>query len=165
MEWPSSPTSSQASNLVTNGSFEQTTNGGGQLGYNTDLTGWSVPTPCCTYTFVFASGTADTTGENGQYGNLQLWGPNNGSANGLPATSPDGGNFVAADGAYETLPLSQTINGLTAGDKYNVTFYWAGARSSILTTAPPPSNSRSAWAAKRRARRSSTTRATALRDG
>jgi hypothetical protein len=111
-------------NLVTNGSFSSTTNGAGQLGYNTALTGWSTTG----YNFLFPSGSADSTGVPGQYGNLQLWGPGNGSANGLPASSPDGGNYVGMDGAFDAGPLSQTISGLTVGDSYAVSFYWAGAQ-------------------------------------
>jgi hypothetical protein len=114
----------QAGNLVVNGGFESTTSGPGQLGYNTNATGWTTTG----YNFLFASGTADTTGTNGVYGNLQLWGPNNGSANGLPASSPDGGNYVAADGAFQIAPIQQTINGLTPSDSYTVSFYWAGAQ-------------------------------------
>lgn len=120
-----------AVDLVTNGSFTSTTNGPGQLGYNTDATGWTVAPGG--YTFLFASGTADTTGASGQYGHLTLWGPNNGSANGLPASSPDGGNYVAEDGAFQIQPIQQTINGLTAGDKYNVSFYWGGAQQNGFT--------------------------------
>ena len=71
--------------LVTNGDFEEITNGGGQLGFNTNATDWTSATT--SYNFSFTPGSADTTGVTGQYGNLQLWGPNNGSANGLPATS------------------------------------------------------------------------------
>jgi hypothetical protein len=117
--------------LVTNGSFESTTNGAGQLGYNTNATGWTNQNGG--YNFVFAPGTADTTGVTSQFGNLQLWGPGNGSANGLPATSPDGGNFVAADGAFNVGAITQTINGLTAGDSYSLSFYWAGAQQSGFT--------------------------------
>jgi hypothetical protein len=116
-------------NLVSNGSFEETTNGGGQLGYNTDATGWSTNG----YNFLFTPGSADTTGVPGQFGNLQLWGPNNGSANGLPVTSPDGGNFVAGDGAYDSGPISQTLTGLTIGSTYQVGFWWAGAQQSGFT--------------------------------
>ena len=112
--------------LVTNGGFETTTLGPGQFDYNTHATGWT--SAGNSYNFIFAAGTADTTGSNGQYGNLQLWGPNNGSANGLTASSPDGGNFVAADGAFQVGAITQTINGLTAGDQYTVGFYWAGAQ-------------------------------------
>ncbi len=115
---------SARANLVTNGGFESTTNGAGQLGYNTNATGWTTSG----YNFLFTPGSADTTGADGQYGSLQIWGPGNGSNNGLPATSPDGGNYVAADGAFQVGAISQTINGLVAGDSYNVSFYWAGAQ-------------------------------------
>jgi hypothetical protein len=116
----------QAGNLVTNGSFESTTNGVGELGYSTNATGWATTG----YNFLFTPGSADTTGVPGQFGNLSLWGPNNGSANGLPATSPDGGNYVGADGAYDAGPITQTISGLTVGDTYQVGFWWAGAQQS-----------------------------------
>jgi hypothetical protein len=117
-----------ANSLVTNGSFEVVTNGACELGSCTVATGWS----SSGYNFVYAPGTADTTGSyTPQFnGNLTLWGPGNGSANGLPATSPDGGNFVAADGAFEVGAITQTVNGLTAGDTYAVSFYWAGAQQS-----------------------------------
>ena len=120
----------QADPLVTNGSFESTTNGSGQMGYNTNATGWTTTG----YNFIFAAGTADTTGANGQYGNLTLWGPGTGSANGLPASSPDGGNFIGADGDFDTSAITQTINGLTAGDQYSVGFWWAGAQQSGFYT-------------------------------
>jgi len=118
-----SASAAQAANLVTNGDFESTTSGPGQLGYNTDLTGWTSNG----YNFVFGATGADSAGVTSQYGNLQLWGPNNGAANGL-TSSPAGGNFVAADGAFEVAPLQQTINGLQIGKQYNVSFYWAGAQ-------------------------------------
>jgi hypothetical protein len=112
----------QATNLVTNGSFEL--NGGnGQIDINTSATGWTVPSGG--YTFIFGPGTGDTTGANGQYGNLSLWGPNNGSANGFPATSPDGGYFIGMDSDFQSQPLQQTISGLTVGQDYQVGFWWA----------------------------------------
>jgi len=120
----------QAANLVTNGGFESTTNGNGQLGFNTDATGWSISGG---YTFLFGAGTADTSGAVGQYGGLSLWGPNSGSANGLPAASPDGGNFIANDGAFQQAPISQLINGLTIGANYVVSFYWAAAQQTGFT--------------------------------
>jgi hypothetical protein len=110
--------------LITNGSFSSTSNGGGELGFNTAVTGWS----STGYNFLFTSGSASTTGVTGQFGNVQLWGPGNGSMNGMPASSPDGGNYVGMDGAYDAGPLSQTIGGLTVGDTYAVSFYWAGAQ-------------------------------------
>jgi hypothetical protein len=110
--------------VVTNGGFES--NGGnGQLGYNTSATGWSISGG---YSFLFAPGTADTTGASGQYGALSLWGPGNGSANGLPATSPAGGYFLAQDSDFQQAAISQTINGLTAGQQYQLGFYSAGAQ-------------------------------------
>ena len=111
-------------NLVTNGGFELTTNGNGQLGYNTNAIGWT----STGYTFIFAPGTADTTGAPGSIGTDYLWGPGNGSPNGL-TISPNGGNFVAADGGYDPGPISQTINGLTLGEPCTVGFWWAGAQS------------------------------------
>lgn len=115
-----------AANLVTNGDFESTTAGNGQLGFNTNATGWTTNG----YNFLFAPGTADTTGATGSAGTVSLWGPNNGSNNGLPATSPSGGNFVGADGAFEVGAITQTISGLTVGEKYALSFWWAGAQQS-----------------------------------
>ena len=135
--------SAQASNLVVNGDFETTTNGpnyqfeSSHSGHPyTTATGWtSTNAGHNAYNFIFASGAADTTGATGAFGNLQLWGPGNGSNNGLPASSPTGGNYVAADGAYRNGAISQTINGLTTGDSYTVSFWWAGAQQSGFTGA------------------------------
>jgi hypothetical protein len=113
----------QAAGLI-NGGFGTTTNGPGQLGYNTEAAGWTTTG----YNFLFTPGSADTTGATGAYGNLQLWGPNNGSANGLTPTSPDGGDFIALDGDYETEPLTQTLTGLTVGKHYTVDFDYGFAQ-------------------------------------
>lgn len=115
--------SAQADNLVVNGDFEQSTNGAGQFDFNTQLTGWS----SSGYNFLFASGTADTTGSNGSYGGLSMWGSNNGG-NDVLTDSPTGGNFIAADGAFQVAPITQTINGLNVGQQYDVSFYWAAAQ-------------------------------------
>jgi len=123
--------SAQAGSLVLNGDFENVTNGSGGMGefgsstYST-VANWTSHA----YNFVFAAGTADTTGSNGINGNLKLWGPNDGSANGLPAASPTGGNFVAADAFFDVGAITQTINGLVPGDVYLLSFYWAGAQQS-----------------------------------
>ena len=112
---------------VVNDSFEQTTtNTSSQFGSNypaQQVTGWTSQG----YNFDFLPGTADTTGATGQYGNLQLWGPGNGSMNGL-TSSPAGGNFIAMDGAYEQGPLSQMLYGLTPGATTTVSFWFAGAQ-------------------------------------
>jgi hypothetical protein len=126
----------QASLSFSNGSFETTTNGTGQLTFNTSVTGWTSVSDGAGhdgYNFLFASGTADSTGAIGADGALTLWGPNDGSANGLPASSPDGGNYIAADGAYEVGAISQQVTGLIVNDSYTLSFYWAGAQQSGFT--------------------------------
>jgi hypothetical protein len=116
---------------VLNGSFSLTTNGSGQLTFNTVATNWindNYDAGTDGYNFLFASGIADTTGATGVDGNVKLWGPNDGSANGLPTSSPDGGNYLAADGVYEQAAITQQIVDLTVGDQYTVGFWWAGAQ-------------------------------------
>lgn len=140
------PAAATPTNFVVNGGFEQTTIASGAPLYGsyqmntTNVVGWSSGTVAGNYTdgynFLYASSptsssgtTADTTGaftpEYNQY--LQLWGPNDGSTNGL-TTSPNGGNFVGADGAYQTGAITQTITGLAVGSTYVLTFNWAGAQ-------------------------------------
>lgn len=93
---------------------------GGQVVPNWTTTG---------YNFVFQAGTADTTGASNEYGQqLKLHGPGNGSANGLTAASPVGGNFIAADGPFNPGPIQQTIKNLSPGSVANISFYWAGAQ-------------------------------------
>ena len=121
----------QAANLVVNGGFEATTNGKGQLGFNTNATGW---TNVNGYTFLYTPGTADTSGALGQYGQVSLWGPGNGSVNGL-TVSPTGGNFIASDSAFQTTPIQQTIAGLVAGQKYDLGFDWGAAQQFGFTGA------------------------------
>lgn len=130
-----------APNLVQNGDFEQTTlTSSGQMTAS-NVTGWTTSS----YTMLFlpqatvisngvtsanpSGTTADTTGATvSGGGNLKLWGPNDGSTNGL-TESPTGGNFIAADGDPSfNGPISQTVNGLTVGDSYNLTFAWAAAQ-------------------------------------
>ncbi|MBV8646344.1 hypothetical protein [Paludibacterium sp.] len=122
----------EATNLVTNGDFS-TNGGGGQVGFNTTLNGWTLANSQ-SYTFLFGSGTQATSGVTGQYGSLSLWGPGNGSQNGL-TSSPAGGYFIAQDGAFQQAAMQQTINGLVAGQNYAVSFYWAGAQQSGFTGA------------------------------
>ena len=116
---------------VVNGGFEQTlTNQSAEFGnrYSSQqVTGWTTSG----YNFVFLPGTADTTGAAGEYGNVQLWGPGNGSANGLKS-SPAGGNYLAMDGAFDQSPVSQTLSGLTVGAATTVSFYFAGCAAGWL---------------------------------
>ncbi len=116
-----------AQNFVLNGDFESTTSGSNkQLGYNTNATNWTTGG----YNFLFAPGIADTTGATGESGAVKLWGSNNGGTTVLPSTSPSGGNYVAADGAYKVGAISQTLSGLTVGASYDLSFYWAAAQQS-----------------------------------
>lgn len=119
--------------FVVNGGFEQTTNGVGELAYNTNAVGWtSMATTNGSgdlgYNFIFNPATASTTGVQNQYNQtMTLWGPGNGANNGLSA-SPTGGNFLAADGAYNEGAITQTISGLIVGQTYSLSFNWAGAQ-------------------------------------
>jgi hypothetical protein len=115
-------------NLVVNGDFEQTTNGAKEFNSDTTAVGWT----STGYNFLFAPGTADGAGSyTSQFNSyLKLWGPGTGANNGLTSTSPTGGNFAAADGAYEVAPIQQTINNLIIGQRYDVGFYWAAAQQS-----------------------------------
>jgi hypothetical protein len=124
--------------FVVNGGFEQTTNGVGELVYNTNAVGWT-SSPASNgdygYNFVFNPATASTTGVRNQYGeDMTLWGPGNGVANGLSA-SPTGGNFLAADGAYNNGQISQALTGLIVGQTYSLSFNFAGAQQSGYTGA------------------------------
>ncbi len=93
-------------NLVTNGSFETTTlTGKGTFAGN--VAGWGGGSRL---TYLDYPGTAD----NGSY--LSVYGP-------FPRVSPDGGKFVEADGDPNySSAITQTINGLTIGTRYNVSF-------------------------------------------
>jgi hypothetical protein len=147
-------------NLVTDGNFTGVTYSGtlpmttlfGQFGTGSGSTltvsGWTTTG----YNFVYAPNTVDegtTAGANagapneapGQYntgngyGSTYLWGSHNSGSVTLPATDPAGGNFIAADGAYEVGAISQTITGLTVGDVYVLQFYWAAGQQQGYTTA------------------------------
>jgi hypothetical protein len=129
---------------VTNGSFETYSGGYGatdnqlgavsQLGSGTDYTqvsGWTLGQS--TYGFLMNANSLTNGSYSPQFHNeFYLWGPSanaGGVANGL-TTSPDGGNFLALDGAsdYHGAGISQQITGLTVGNLYSVTFDWAAAQ-------------------------------------
>jgi PEP-CTERM motif len=123
--------------VLVNGDFSQL----GIAGYsgNIDstsgqtLTGWTTTND---WTFVYTSGSGDTTGAQGYGAQIYLWGPNTGSNNGLPASSPVGGNYLALDADPEiATPLTQTVTGLTPGETTDVSFYFAGAQMTERTGA------------------------------
>lgn len=123
-------------NLVINGDFELTTNGTDkQLGantqwreYKTDAEDWDSNG----YNFLYSPGSADTEGAANQYNGfddkLKLWSDKNGGVNAMPDTSPTGGNFLALDGGHLVDPVVQLISGLTMGEDYDVSFWWAAAQ-------------------------------------
>jgi len=112
-------------NSFTNGGFDTAVGTSGEFNFVT-VPGWT----STGYNFIFAAGSADTTGSyTPDYtAYLTLWGPNNGSANGLTASSPSGGNFVGADGAFRQAPVQQVITGLTIGKTYSVGFDYGFAQ-------------------------------------
>lgn len=134
-----------AQNLVVNGSFENI----GIPGYSAQIGALPVaPSPLQTvgnwttsgYNFLFLPGAGTVGGAKTGYNNqLTFWGSavqNGGiSAFDLPASSPDGGNFLALDGGFapNTLPVSQTLTGLVSGQKYLLSFYWAAAQQKGYT--------------------------------
>ncbi len=133
-------TGASAANLVQNGGFELTTNGvGGTTRGLTRPVGWTVPVNGLD--FIYAPGTADTTGtpyiSSTGPARFFLWGSRNGGVNVLPATSPAGGNFFAFDGDPRfRAPISQTLHGLTVGQQYSLSFYWAAAQQKGNFTQP-----------------------------
>jgi hypothetical protein len=127
-----------ATNLVQNGGFELTTNGPNYFtGYGlSELLDWSynaAPAPnAAVYTYAGANGAGACRPD----GCFPLYGPGNGFANGF-SPSPAGGNFLASDAeaAYQGA-FSQTINGLTPGATYRLSFVWAGNEYLDSTSLP-----------------------------
>ena len=126
-------TPAEAGPQITNGDFSVTTlaSPGGYLCSNgmgntcsSNVSGW---TSTCAPGFACGGhGTPSSllfANTNGS-----AWNGNIGLA-GTIANSPDGGNFVALDGAatYRSAIL-QTVNNLTVGDTYYVTFFQAAAQ-------------------------------------
>ena len=140
----------QLTNLVTNGGFEQTTNGPATIGIwgTSEAVGWTATGPGLMS--LLAPGTADTTGSAptnfGQ--TFSLWGSHNGGLNVIPDSSPNGGNFLVTDTTYgfnnqDVTPLlSQTINGLKVGNQYTLSFNYAAGQWYGYTS---PVNLTNAW--------------------
>src|SRR6476646_9512647 len=121
-----------AANLVTNGGFESTSSAyqNFQIGFAGSVNGWSQangPTSVLAYNLLFNSATATTVDAVSQYpGEQQRVASEN-----YAGASSNGGNFIALDGdtGYNGY-LYQTINGLTVGQTYKLTFSWAGTQLS-----------------------------------
>lgn len=118
-----------ATNLVANGSFEADQIEGRRMGA-LGITGWEVAHPDYPDTkrwllSLNAPGTADdpTAPFEGAHPGYFTVYP------GFPYESPDGGNYIQADGdPFYAEPIFQTINGLTIGQEYALTFYQAAAQ-------------------------------------
>jgi hypothetical protein len=102
-------------NLVTNGGFEFYTGSAPKDYFSNVLpTDWGGGL----FDTIDAPGTADDISAPG----LPVYGP-------FPATSPAGGNFVQSDSTPTlSLPITQTISGLTVGQSYNISFYQAAGQ-------------------------------------
>ena len=121
-------------NLILNGDFSQTTAGGAVIaqeldtasGTSTYLANWA----STGYNFVFLPGTDAAGGAIQGSGKLNLWTSSNGGiSNSWNGQGPTPSlNFIAADPAYNTGPLQQTVNGLITGRKYALNFQWAAAQ-------------------------------------
>lgn len=123
-------------NLVTNGGFESTTlSSSGQI-TTSNVTGWSSPYDPVYYNFVYFPGQATTAGVGAVdtdccNPHVWLYGPGNSAT--FPV-SPNGGNFLAADADTQyNGAVTQTINGLTPGGTYDLSFYWGGAQYTTRT--------------------------------
>ncbi|HUP04855.1 MAG TPA: hypothetical protein VMU19_12755 [Bryobacteraceae bacterium] len=121
--------------LIANGSFENYTGSVANAGDNAiDLAGAGL------LNWSDASGVAEALVFPSWYGNylFNIPGPIGpvGLAGPLPATSPDGGNFIISDSDYLTSAIFQTINGLTPGASYQLSFYQALAQDSQPVTQP-----------------------------
>jgi hypothetical protein len=119
-----------ATELVVNGGFETWGLGANSDEFSTQygpgdgqLQGWTTSG----LAFVFVPGDPDAIG---RFGSFSLWGPSNGVNNGL-TTSSQGGNYIGSDADRNYgAPITQTLNGLVIGQKYNVSFEWAAAQQS-----------------------------------
>jgi len=134
-----------AANLVLNSDFEQ--NGGvGVLGNgvnggtngNTTLANWTIgPTIVNSITnpgdspFVFVmNGNASTTGAPSLNGTIYLRGS-------VPA-SPNGGDFIGADGGYAPARIMQTIAALAPNTTYTLSFDWGASQLSACDNIGTP---------------------------
>ena len=114
-------------NLVVNGGFEDAPLGTEQQYVGTQLPGWTISSSIYKYSDVYdshAATTYTTSYDGGGYGS-----DDRRLAASFAGVSPSGGNFFGVDGDPQYgSPLSQTINGLTVGKQYVLTFDWAASQ-------------------------------------
>ena len=140
-----------AANLVVNGSFESisTTSPTGNFQFSGSynggtVTGWSAAaTAGHTNPFILlfqsknaAPGSAQSPSNSANYATNQYNDSGNYLAASYTGASPDGGNFVVLDGDTSINGyLTQTVGGLTVGQSYQLTFYWAASQLANRTGA------------------------------
>ncbi len=152
-----------AINLVTNGTFENSTTNAGSPGSGgighidkiVTLPGWLKTclnqcgngpiTEANSHGYAFVVDDTAATRPGGGFGaiynntsfeQLYFWGPNNStstSPNGFTG-SPSGGKFVAIDGDFGRAKLSQTVTGLDTSKTYTLSFEYAGAQQGLNAT-------------------------------
>jgi hypothetical protein len=124
--------------FITNGNFTQTTlTTSGQVTFNpavTQVAGWWTGTGA-TLAFLYFPGTqnAQLSDQFTEYGvnYFQIY---PGITNTIPSSPPGGGNFIAVDGdASFVNSFTQTVNGLTPGTQYTLTFYQAAGQEAGYT--------------------------------
>ena len=138
----------QAASLVTNGDFTAhgatasgitLADGTAQLN-NSDgyITGWttgdgSLATSGYNQVWLFPNGNPDAPQGGGWYGGWPIYGPASGYNNGFANIRP-GSPIVELDagGDYRG-SLYQTLNGLTPGATYNVSFDWGGGQQTCCS--------------------------------
>jgi hypothetical protein len=123
----SSPAFATVTDFVQNGDFAGAANG--ELSFDTTVPDWTALAYPQSYVFIWDAGTADTTGAQGVFKGgptnpVKLWGPGDGSSNGLTAS----GAIIGSSPAFHDGPIWQTLSGLTAGKPVVVTFDYAGAQ-------------------------------------
>jgi hypothetical protein len=119
---PLTPRSGSASNL----NFIFGPGDAGTIGALTKYTPQGVEFPAY---ITDPSPTANPTGGNTRmvlYSTTNTQGPL--GVDTIPSSSPAGGNYVALDGSADVGPLSQQLSGLTIGNQYDLSFYWAAAQ-------------------------------------
>jgi hypothetical protein len=128
-------TASAQTNLVQNGNFAVT---GGTTSFQFGTYNGYAPSETLAdwsstgYNFVFLPTSTSATSTYGT-ANLTLYSATTSPSNSFNNASPTGGNFIGADADYGTEPITQTINGLTPGKTYAVSFAWAAAQQTGYT--------------------------------
>ena len=138
-----------STNLVLNGGFENTTLTAGQQLQIAGYVGFQVTYPGGSYSNAVDNWTSSQDGSNPAAYNLYFFDGATAKTGdafsqytseqqrpnvNFTGSSPNGGAFMILDGDPNfTGPLSQTVNGLTVGQTYQLSFYWAGGELSNRT--------------------------------